>query len=198
MRMLLILATIQSVGVERALTLSPSIHLSRLRRSFERGITRAYKFPIPRLTGKKTPVELERGCQRIDLLFEQLRNFALAAINPNSARPLSAPLVNLHADAECTELETAHISKSFVHTFKHTRAIVAPLVMIIASYETPCGRPVFMLDRMEQVFSMTLDLVFRLPLPEKKQPDASRGRKATIKCFARRDLHNLRLSFSAT
>jgi hypothetical protein len=64
---------------------SASIHLRRLRRNFERGVTHTYKFPVPRLTGKVTPVELERGCQRIDLLFERLRNFALATIDPNSA-----------------------------------------------------------------------------------------------------------------
>jgi hypothetical protein len=176
--------------------LSASIHLRRLRRNFERGIAHTYKFPVPRLTGKVTPVELERGCQRIDLLFEQLRNFALAAINPNSARPLSAPLVNLYAHAECTDLEIAHISKSFVHTFKHTRAIIAPLIMIIAGYEIPRSAPVFMLDCMKKVLGMTLDLTFGPPERHKKQRDKNDRRKPSIKYSTQRDLHNLRLNSS--
>jgi hypothetical protein len=117
----------------------------------------------------------------------------LAAIDPNSARPLGAALLALHAHAECGDPKTGHVSEAFVHTFQNTRPIVVPLIMIIAGYEISRGRPVFMFDRMKEVFGVTLDLTLRSPEPEKKQPDANRDGKTAIESSTQRNPHGLRL-----
>jgi hypothetical protein len=139
------------------------------------------------------PFEFERRWQRIDPLLEQLHDFALAAIDPNSARPVSAALLALYAHAQCGDPKTAHISEAFVHTLQNTWPIVAPLIMIIAGHEIARRRPVLVFDRIKEVFSVALDLTLRPPEPEKKQPDANRDRETAIKSSTQRNRHRLRL-----
>lgn len=141
-----------------------------------------YELPIPRLPRNAAPLQLEGSLQRVNLFFEELHDFALAAIEPDSTRPLTAALFCLHAHVECADLKIANVPEAFMHTFEHAGAIVAPLIVIIAPNETTGGRPVFVFDRMKKVFSMTFNLPLRPPEPEKKQPDTDRCGEPAIKC----------------
>jgi hypothetical protein len=152
-----------------------------VRWDFQRGIADTHQPPIPRFARDAMPLEFERRRQRIDPLLEQLHHFALAAIDPNSARPLAAVLLAVHAHAECADPKTAHVSKAFVHTFQQAWPIIIPLIMIIVGYKTARGCPIFVPNRMKQVFRVTFNLPLRLPKPEKKQPDANHGGNTAIK-----------------
>jgi hypothetical protein len=58
-----------------------------------------------------------------------------------------------------------------MHPFKNARAIVAPLVAIIAADKIRRACPVFVFDGVEKIFSMTPDLTLRPPKPDQKQSD---------------------------
>jgi len=120
------------------------------------------------------PLELEWGRERINALFKGFRGFAIAAIDPNSTLPFRTTPFDPHDYAECANSNTAHITKAFTHAFENTGAIVAPLILIITADKIRCACPVFVLNRVEKILSMTPDLTLRPPKPDKKEPDTKR------------------------
>jgi hypothetical protein len=80
--------------------------------------------------------------------------------------------------------------EAFTHAFEYTGTIVAPLIAIIAVDEIGGGRPAFVLNRAEKIFSVMSDLMLRLPEPDQKQSEQNCGDQAAIKFAAKRSGHS--------
>ncbi len=84
----------------------------------------------------------------------------------------------------------AHITQAFTHPFEYTGAIVAPLIVIIAVDKIGGGRPAFVRNRAEKIFSVMSDLTLRLPQPDQKQSEQNCGDQAATKSAAKRSGHS--------
>ena len=120
------------------------------------------------------PLELEGRGQRIDAFVEKFHRFIVSAIDHNLAAPHRAPRLDLHIWIRRDEPWAAKVSKAFAHALENTRPIVAPLVLIIAADKIGRGRPVFVFNRVKEIFSVTLDLTLRLPEPDEVERNAKR------------------------
>jgi hypothetical protein len=96
---------------------------------------------------------------------------------------------NLYIWVGWNNSQTAHISKAFAQSFEHTRAVVAPLVLIIVADKIGDGIPVFAFNRAKQIFRVTPYLPLRLPKPDEIEPYAKSDGQPAIKTVAKRNRH---------
>ncbi|SRR6266487_543270 len=142
------------------------------------------------------PLQLERRRQFIEAFIENFHNAVVAAIERDFADPDRAPRFNLHGRVWCNDPGSAHPTKTFPHTFKNSRAIVAPLILIVVSDKIGHSFPVSAFDRMEEIFGVQPDLMPRLPKPEQIQPKANRERQSAKESATKRDRHTRELILS--
>ncbi len=98
------------------------------------------------------PLQLERRGQFVETFIEHLHNAIVAAIKRDFADPDRAPCFNLNGRIRCNNFGSAYPSKTFPHTFKDSRPVVAPLILIIVSDEIGHGIPVSVFDRAKKFF----------------------------------------------
>jgi hypothetical protein len=139
------------------------------------------------------PFQFERSRQSIDALIEQPHHVVVGAINHDFAPPHSAAGLDLHTWIRRDDPRTAHVAKSFPHAVQDARAIVTPLVLIIATDKICRSIPVFVFNRVKNVLRVSPDLLLRSPKPDEIQPSAKKGHEAAVSRFAQRDRHRWRL-----
>src|SRR5439155_14122313 len=81
---------------------------------------------------------------------------------------------DLHPWIGCDDPWRSHISETFTHALHNTRAIVAPLIVIIAADKIRDCQLVFVFNCMEKILRVTPYLALRPPEPDEIQPDAKR------------------------
>jgi hypothetical protein len=135
------------------------------------------------------PLQLERRRQFVETFIEHPHNAIVAAIKRDFANPNRAPCFKLHGRIRCNDPGSAYPSKTFPHTFKDSRPIVAPLILILVADKAGRGIPVSVFDRAKKIFSMQSNLMLRSLKPEQIQPDANDKRKPTQEASTKRNRH---------
>src|SRR5437588_10483017 len=139
------------------------------------------------------PLQLERGGEFVNAFIEYFHHAIVAAIDGDFAGPCRASIFSLHTSIGRDNPRAAHPPKAFPHPLENTRAIVAPLFLLIVTDEINHGIPVSVVNGVKEIFRMPPDLAFRLPKPHKVQSDASGKRQATEGSATNRDRHSHRL-----
>jgi len=124
-------------------------------------------------------------------LVEYFHHAVVAAMERDLADPDCAPRVNLDGRVRCNDSGATYPSKAFSHAFKNSRAIVAPLIVIIVSDRIGHSLPVSVFDRMKEIFCVQPNLMLRSPEPEQIQPDAKGQSQSTNKASTKRNSHKL-------
>src|SRR2546429_302195 len=83
------------------------------------------------------------------------RPVIFGAIEHNFADPSRATRFDLHPWIGCDDPWRSHISETFTHALHNTRAIVAPLIVIIAADKIRDCQPVFVFNCMEKILRVT-------------------------------------------
>jgi len=112
------------------------------------------------------PLQLERRRQFVDALVEDFHYPVVAAIDYDFADPDRAPRVNLHGRVKRHDLGTTYPSKAFSHAFKNSRAIIAPLIVIITADEIGYSFPVSAINCVKEIFCVQPNLMLRSPQPD--------------------------------
>src|SRR5438034_1003412 len=112
------------------------------------------------------PLQLERCRKFVDTLVEDFHHPIVAAIERDFSDPDCAPPVNLHGGVRCTDPRPAHPTKTFPHAFKNSRAIIAPLIMIITADEIGYSFPVSAINCVKEIFGVQPNLMLRSPEPD--------------------------------
>ena len=112
------------------------------------------------------PLQLERRRQFVDALVEDFHHPVVATIQRDLADPDCALAVDLHGRVRCNDPGPAQPSKTFPHPFKNSRAIIAPLILIITADETGYSFPVSAINCVKEIFGVQPNLMLGSPEPD--------------------------------
>ncbi len=112
------------------------------------------------------PLQLERCRKFVNALVEHFHHAVVATIQRDFADPDRAPRFDLHGRARCHDPGATYPSKAFSHAFENSRAIIAPLIMIITADEIGYSFPVSAINCVKEIFGVQPNLMLRSPEPD--------------------------------